>query len=473
MSVYPYVLVLRWKKYNYLDFAFSQACKFTYKITDSLEDIKLLYNEHWNVLLTLGDVWNEYPIQQYLYGKCFEKWLHFTMPDLNIETLNSRVMACYVANLPKRIKFRPQVSAFTTSFKSGDKIQRPYRSLLAQTNPDWEWVIIDDTDGDDNWNNLKKLQDPRIRIYKRNGNSGSIGNVKNEASSLCRGKYLLELDHDDDILPDCCASLIKGFEYDSEVGFVYMDFAELFEDWSNFKYGEGWAYGFGSYYRQLVNGKWLYAAISCPINNMTSSHITGVPNHPRAWRKEFLDKYGYSEAMPVADDYELLLLTILNTKILKIPKLAYLQYKNNGNNNFSLIRNGEINKLQAAVSNFYSQDINKFFKNKTSAGLPIWKRTNYKDTKVNLVVNFDFDKTVLVKSLDGLKNIKEYYSDTRCDIILVLSFEPGQEQELEATIQNALGTTRIKYHMLEKASDVEILQYFHTCFKTTKEFVIV
>ena len=37
------------------------------------------------------------------------------------------------------------------------------------------------------------LTDKRIRLYKRDKNSGNIGNVKNEAISLCRGKYVLEL----------------------------------------------------------------------------------------------------------------------------------------------------------------------------------------------------------------------------------------------------------------------------------------
>ena len=69
----------------------------------------------------------------------------------------------------------------------------------------------------------KCKNDLRIRLYCRAENSGNIGNVKNEAVSLCRGKYVLELDHDDEILPDCLFDAVEEFK-DNEVGFVYMDF---------------------------------------------------------------------------------------------------------------------------------------------------------------------------------------------------------------------------------------------------------
>ena len=63
-----------------------------------------------------------------------------------------------------------------------------------------------------------------MRLYRRSCNSGNIGNVKNEAVSLCRGKYVLELDHDDEILPDVLKDSVEYFEAHPDVGFIYMDF---------------------------------------------------------------------------------------------------------------------------------------------------------------------------------------------------------------------------------------------------------
>ena len=463
----PVVLILRHDKYSQYDNIYS-ACNFSFRITNDIRDIKLLYNEHINNLLTVGEQWSEYDIGHLMTKKCFQKWIHFQPTNLSIDKLNTSLLNCYISNLPKRIDFRPLVSAFTTSYKSGDKILRPYNSLLSQKMIDWEWVIIDDTDGYENWEMLQGLKDPRIRLYKRNGNSGSIGNVKNEACSLCRGKYLIELDHDDELLPDCCGDIVKGFEWDDSVGFIYMNFAELYEDLSNYQYGEGWAFGFGSYYRQYVKGKWLYSAISCPINNITIKNIISVPNHPRIWRKSVLDLIGgYSEAMPVADDYEILVKTFLSTKMLHIPKLAYLQYKNNGGNNFSLIRNAEITKLQSAVSQYYNNTIDTYFndKLKTKWDVAIWKRKDWVDTKVNLVHNFDYDLTILVKSLSGLSKIDLHQN--RVDIILILSFDFKTEE-----ILTQLNATHIKFQILKDASDIEIEQYFHRCYRTTEKYEI-
>src|SRR5690349_18059482 len=100
-----------------------------------------------------------------------------------------------------------------------------------------------------------------------------------------------------------------------------MNFAELFEDGTDWHYCEGWGLGrFGSYYRQFVNGRWRYASIAPQINDITMRNITSVPNHPRVWRKNVLEEIGgYSEAITVADDYELLVRTMLHTKMLFIP----------------------------------------------------------------------------------------------------------------------------------------------------------
>ena len=74
------------------------------------------------------------------------------------------------------------------------------------------------------------MNDKQIRLYKRACNSGNIGNVKNEAISLCRGKYVLEMDHDDEILPDCLYDANQVFDNDSTIGFVYMDFINIYEN---------------------------------------------------------------------------------------------------------------------------------------------------------------------------------------------------------------------------------------------------
>ena len=47
------------------------------------------------------------------------------------------------------------ISVFTTTYHSGEKILRPYQSLLDQKYINWEWIIIDDSKDMETYNALK------------------------------------------------------------------------------------------------------------------------------------------------------------------------------------------------------------------------------------------------------------------------------------------------------------------------------
>ena len=146
------------------------------------------------------------------------------MNPANYDLLNY----CYINNvIASRELTRPKFSIFTTCYKSYDKINRAYDGMKSQTLKDWEWFLLDDSPEDEHFNFLRDFakKDKRIRLYKRDCNSGNIGNVKNEAVGLCRGKYVLELDHDDIVLPTILKDAYDVFESDNEIGFVFADFA--------------------------------------------------------------------------------------------------------------------------------------------------------------------------------------------------------------------------------------------------------
>jgi hypothetical protein len=70
-----------------------------------------------------------------------------------------------------------------------------------------------------------------------------------------------------------------------------------------------------------------------PINATTLSHIVGVPNHFRAWRRAaYHAAGGHSPGLFVADDYELILRTFLATRFCHIQKLGYIQHETTGVN---------------------------------------------------------------------------------------------------------------------------------------------
>ena len=75
------------------------------------------------------------------------RWINY--PDLrDLDAIGAHAFGCYLAvSLEKRIE-EPLVSIFTPTYRTGDRFLRTYASVRAQTYPNWEWVIWDDSDDD-------------------------------------------------------------------------------------------------------------------------------------------------------------------------------------------------------------------------------------------------------------------------------------------------------------------------------------
>ena len=291
------------------------------------------------------------------------RWIHKdNVRDL--EKLGNNAFECFLDGALRKQNEEPLVSVFTPTYKTGDKIYKPFFSLMAQTYTNWEWVVVDDSgDDDDTINYLDEFasQDCRIRVYKNRKTSGSIGEVKRTACDLARGEILIELDHDDHLLPDAIRRVASGFQRYPDVGFIYTDFAESFEGGGRVAYGEGWGFGYGSYREETHNGV-SYLVVNSPnINAKTIRHIVAAPNHIRSWRKSVYDAIGgHNPALHVVDDYELMVRTFLHTRMGRVPSLCYVQYRNETGNTHQR-RNAEIQRLVRYISVGYDRDIHARF----------------------------------------------------------------------------------------------------------------
>jgi glycosyltransferase involved in cell wall biosynthesis len=414
----------------------------------------------------------------------------------DIDRFNQGVNYCYIHNVCMNpADTRVIFSLFTTSYNSYDKILRAYNSIKVQTFLDWEWIILDDSPDDEkHWEYLKTAfaNDKRVRIYKGSyGNNGSIGNVKNVAVSLCRGKYVLEMDHDDEIVPDLLENATMIFESDPEVGFVYADFTNIYENGDNFSYGDFYSLGYAGYYRSKYNGKWRNVSSTANVNNITLHHIVGIPNHPRIWKKDTLIKMGnYSEFLYISDDYELLLRTATMTKIVKLHKLGYIQYMNEGGNNFSLIRNSEINRLgpyfitpqqyeMLGIENkMKALDAWEDPKYKTNLS-QIWRRGDddeYVHKMCNKIVNLDYKRQYCIIGFDTLLRNKEVlyelYNDPTNDFI-VLDNRKSSDELCEELDYFEFG--RMKCYGFDSGDDItdkELERYFMLIYKSCEEYAI-
>ena len=488
MSRYPSVILFRYNKYSHIDnFIESNKPDFMCSIyvTSDIEELTKLFNPNYHLLVTYGDSYDEYhnEIAHRLPQRFSGRWFHKT--DItNIHEFNHNVNYCYITNVIEcREKTRPIFSIFTTCFKSYDYIDTAYESIKKQSLIDWEWVIMDDTPEDEHFTFLKgKLSaDNRVRLYKRDRNSGNIGNVKNEVISLCRGKYILEMDHDDEILRDCLRDAHDIFQTDEQIGFVYGDTIHLYRDGTNFKYSDFICKGYGGYYMEKIKGNWVYVYNTPNINNITLSHLVCLPNHPRIWKRSVLmELESYSEFLPICDDYEILLRTCCSKyKVAKNNKAQYIQYMNDGGNNFSNIRNSEINRLgpQYISPMFYKKyevhdkmkalgayEDESYIQNQSQ----IWKRgEKYQHKKMNCRVNLNYDNQycIINDALDipaTMERVRELYKNGRNDF-LVLSNKITNE-ELQAKL-DSYGFERMKCYSYIDCKEEELVAYFKMMYK--------
>jgi glycosyltransferase involved in cell wall biosynthesis len=352
---------------------------------------------------------------------------------------------------------------------------------------DWEWVVLDDSPDDKHFDFLKETvgSDPRVRLYRRARNSGNIGNVKNEVASMCRGKYVLELDHDDEILSDCFGDAVKAFESDPAIGFVYMDGAVLYEDRSNHSYGDHFGLGYCGYYRQKYEGRWTNVISSPNINNISLSHIVGLPNHPRIWKRSVLNEIGnYSEYLPICDDQELIMRTAVKTKMARVHKFAYIQYMNNGWNNFSLIRNSEINRIgpQFIVPQAYAaykiddhmRSLGAYETPTHDTWKPMWKRETFEYVYCNSLFNFDFTKQYCILGhktiIDRMETIRDLYIDNKNDFF-VLDNEMSSDDL--CGLLDKHGFERMKCYAMPDCSIDELRKYFMFVCRSTKDYEFI
>lgn len=254
---------------------------------------------------------------------------------------------------------QPTVSVFTPAYNTFEKFDRCYEGMKSQTYTNWEWVILDDSPDKKNYDYIENLvkNDSRIKLYKSNVQDGFVGSTKRQAASLCNGKYLLELDHDDELTHMALEYIVAAFKKFPDAGFCYSNSAETFETGGYVNYGPNFGMHQGLHFPYYYKGK-FYNGSDTPINASTMRHIVGVPNHIRCWERDtYFRIQRHNNKLPIVDDYELLIRTFINTRMIHVPEMLYIQYMNAGGNNTQEPRRAEIQRLVDRIQIKYDLQI--------------------------------------------------------------------------------------------------------------------
>jgi glycosyltransferase involved in cell wall biosynthesis len=207
------------------------------------------------------------------------------------------------------------ISIFTPSHNP-KFLDEAYQSLKYQNEVEWEWIVL--LNNEAKW---KKPEDERVFVieYFQPGED-SVGFYKNMAVKNCHGDILVELDHDDMLMPGALKEISDAFE-DPEVGFVYSNFSYINEDGSpnisQYDPSYGWRYEQQGGYNVCV---------SMPVFPHNVSLIWYAPNHVRSFRRSVYEQVGeYNKELRILDDQDLMIRLYRVTKFKHIEKNLYLQ----------------------------------------------------------------------------------------------------------------------------------------------------
>ena len=90
----------------------------------------------------------------------------------------------------------PLVSCIVPVYNVAGFIDECLASLIGQTYPHLEILVVDDCSPDDSMTHVHSMQDARIRVLTHAQNRG-LAAARNTALQAAQGKYVCSLDSDD------------------------------------------------------------------------------------------------------------------------------------------------------------------------------------------------------------------------------------------------------------------------------------
>lgn len=199
---------------------------------------------------------------------------------------------------------QPLVSIITPTFNRADFLVLAAQTVISQTHPGFEWIIVDDGSTDDTYARMEALLgDDRIRyIYQENSGQN---NARNRALDEARGEFICFLDSDDLWASDKLERQLNAFREHPDVDIVHGD--EILIDWLGNEISR----------RNMRRYSGMITAYLLADNSV--SITTAMVR-----RRCFDEMGGFSRSYPVADDYELWLRFSTRYRYLYVP--AYFAF---------------------------------------------------------------------------------------------------------------------------------------------------
>ena len=228
----------------------------------------------------------------------------------------------------------PTVSCILPVHDGEAYVREAVDSIFAQTFADFELIVVDDVSTDRTPEILASIRDPRLRVV-RNAARGGIAGSCNRALTLCRGRYVARMDHDDVSLPQRFARQVAFLEAHADVAIC------------------------GTWVRMFCGGWRRDRKLEADSERIRCLFLMfNVLSHPSVMiRRDVLERHGlrYDETFESAEDYDLWTRTSWVSKLANVPQVLLLhrvhpeQISQRGKprqlNKAELVRNRELARL--------------------------------------------------------------------------------------------------------------------------------
>lgn len=122
----------------------------------------------------------------------------------------------------------PLISIITPTYNREDYIAQAIESVLVQSYPHFEMIIVDDGSTDDTKNLLRRFQgDSRIRYSYQKNQGQSV--ARNKGLSVAQGDYICFLDSDNYWFSNKLEKSLKAFSENPKIDIVYGDIVTVDE----------------------------------------------------------------------------------------------------------------------------------------------------------------------------------------------------------------------------------------------------
>lgn len=146
----------------------------------------------------------------------YQKELEYILPILSATRMRESAAGPEEAFSSKPPQ-HPEVSILMSIHNMKDTLGWSIRSVLAQSNENWELLIGDDGSDDESLEEACAFHDGRIRVITQSRNCGKAI-MMNRLLTEAKGHYILELDGDDWLAPDAAALLSDELDKNPDAG---------------------------------------------------------------------------------------------------------------------------------------------------------------------------------------------------------------------------------------------------------------